>query len=287
MTAAAITGDRDRKVKACLITGAAGDIGRRLRRLMKGLYPAFVLTDRVAPTDLEPGEDFRVADLADAAAVERTLQGIDAVVHLGAVSVEGDWESILSANIVGTYNLFEAARRQGVARVVFASSFHTIGFYPRSRRIGTDALVRPDTRYGMSKACGEAMAALYAFKYGMRVLCIRIGNIADKPADLRRLSGWCQPEDLVQLIRIGLEHPDLRHEVVWGISANERAWWDNEAAFRLGYRPLGNAETMRDHALAGQAALPPDPIGDQFQGGPYASAEFVGDIGRIRLAPSR
>ncbi|MSP89352.1 MAG: NAD(P)-dependent oxidoreductase [Alphaproteobacteria bacterium] len=282
-----MTDSGDRQVKTCLITGAAGDIGGRLRRLMKGLYPALVLTDRVAPKDLEPSEDFRAADLADLGAVEGALRGVDAVVHLGAVSVEGDWESILSANIVGTYNVFEAARRQGVARVVFASSFHTIGFYPRNRRIGTDALVRPDTRYGMSKACGEAMAALYAFKYGVRVLCIRIGNIADKPADLRRLSGWCHPEDLVQLIRIGLEHPDLRHEVVWGISANERAWWDNKAAFRLGYQPIGNAETMRDYALAGQAALPPDPIGDRLQGGPYASAEFVGDIRRIRLAPSR
>jgi uronate dehydrogenase len=279
--------DGDREVKTCLITGAAGDIGRRLRRLMKGLYPTIGLTDRAIPADLEPGEIFRAADLTDLAAVEDVLRGVDAVVHLGAVSAEGDWESILSANIVGTYNVFEAARRQGVARVVFASSFHTIGFYPRSRRIGTDALVRPDTRYGMSKACGEAMAALYAFKYGLRVLCIRIGNIADKPADLRRLSGWCQPEDLVQLIRIGLEHPDLHHEVVWGISANERAWWDNETAFRLGYRPVGNAETMRDHALAGQAKLPPDPIGDRLQGGPFASAEFVGDVGRIRLAPSR
>lgn len=282
MTAAAMTDTGDRSIKTCLITGASGDIGRRLRRLMKGLYPALVLTDRVAPADLEPGEEFRAADLADAVAVERTLQGIDAIVHLGAVSVESDWPSILSANIVGTYNLFEAARRQGVARVVFASSFHTVGFYPRSRRIGTDALVRPDSRYGMSKACGEAMAALYAFKFGLRVLCIRIGNIADRPADLRRLSGWCQPEDLVQLIRIGIEHPDLHYEVVWGISANERAWWDNEAAFRLGYKPVGNAETMRDHALAGQATLPPDPIGDQLQGGPFASAEFAGDIRRIR-----
>jgi uronate dehydrogenase len=181
------------------------------------------------------------------------------------------------ANIVGCYNLFEAARRHGVKRIVFASSNHVVGFYRRKRRIGTNALVRPDSRYGVSKAFGEALGAYYADKFGLRVLCIRIGNFTDKPADIRRMSIWISPDDLVQLIRIGLEHPDLRYEVVYGASDNARGWWDNEAAFRLGYRPIGRAEDYLAHALAGQEKLPADPIGDEFEGGPFCSAEFVGD----------
>src|SRR5262249_48801686 len=171
----------------------------------------------------------------------------------------------------------EAARRAGVKRVVFASSNHAIGFYPRSQRIGVDVRVRPDSRYGVSKAFGEALGALYAFKHGLRVTCLRIGNVADLPVDRRRLSIWLKPEDLVQLIRIGLEHPDIRYEIFFGASDNDRGWWDNAAAFRHGYRPTGRAETHRDAALAAQQGLAPDPIGDWYQGGPFCSDEFDGD----------
>ena len=131
---------------------------------------------------------------------------------------------------------------------MFASSNHVVGFYPRQRRIGVDAPVRPDSRYGVSKAFGEALAALYAYKHGLRVTCLRIGNVGDVPADRRRLSIWLAPQDLVQLIRIGLEHPDIRYEIFYGASDNARGWWDNSAAFRLGYRPQGRAE---DHGAAG------------------------------------
>src|SRR5262245_15614721 len=166
-----------------LITGAAGDIGTRLRRLLKRTYPHLRLSDVRAPTDLDADELFIKADLADMAAVERIVDGVDGIIHLGGFSVEGPWETILNANIIGCYNLFEAARRHGVERIVFASSNHAVGFYPRRRRIGTHAPVRPDSRYGVSKAFGEALGALYAFKYGLRVTCIRIGNVADAPVD--------------------------------------------------------------------------------------------------------
>jgi uronate dehydrogenase len=259
-----------------LITGAAGDIGRRLRVLLKGVYPHLRLSDLKTP-DLAPDEVFVKAELANMAEVEKAVAGVDGIVHLGGFSVEGPWETILNANIIGCYNLFEAARRHGVARVVFASSNHAVGFYPRNRRIGIDAPVRPDSRYGVSKAFGEALGALYAFKYGLRVLCIRIGNVADAPVDKRRLSIWIKPEDLVQLVRIGLEHPDLRHEIFYGASDNDRGWWDNEAAFRYGYRPAGRSEDHRDAALAAQAKLPPDPVGDWYQGGPFCSDEYEGE----------
>ncbi len=265
------------KANRVLLTGAAGGVGTMLRRLLKGVYAELRLSDIVKPADLGKDDEFVQADLADMAAVEKIVEGVDGIIHMGGVSVEKPWEAIHQANIVGGYNLFEAARRHGVKRVVFASSNHAVGFYRRNRRIGTEVPVRPDSRYGVSKAFGEALAALYADKYGLRVLCIRIGNVTDKPADMRRLSIWVSPDDLVQLIRIGLEHPSLTYEIVYGASDNARSWWDNAAAFRLGYRPAGRAEDHLAHALEGQARLPRDPIGDLFEGGPFCSSEFAGD----------
>jgi uronate dehydrogenase len=260
-----------------LVTGAAGGIGTRLRKLLDGVYPVLRWSDLRAPSDLARDPSFVQADLADLAQVEKLVEGVDGIVHLGGESVEQPWDAILRANIVGCYNLFEAARRKGVKRVVFASSNHAVGFYLRERRIGVNAPVRPDSRYGVSKAFGESFGSLYALKHGLRVTCIRIGNFADAPADLRRLSIWLKPEDLVQLIRIGLEHPDLHYEIFFGVSDNARGWWDNETAFRYGYRPTGRAEDYAAAALAAQEKLPADPIGDRYEGGPFCSDEFDGD----------
>ena len=166
-----------------LLTGAAGDIGGRLRRLLKPVYPELRLSDIRKPADLRPDEPFVAADLARLEEVETAVEDIEGIIHLGGHSVEGTWDTILQANIVGCYNLFEAARRKGVKRVVFASSNHAVGFYPRFHRIGVDVTVRPDSRYGVSKAFGEALGSLYADKHGLRVLCLRIGNVGDRPLD--------------------------------------------------------------------------------------------------------
>jgi uronate dehydrogenase len=265
-------------MQTVLITGASGGIGTRLRSLLKGVYPRLRLSDLKAPADLAADEAFVAADLADLAAVERVVDGVDGIVHLGGFSVEGPWETILQSNIIGCYNLFEAARRHGVERVVFASSNHAVGFYPRQRKIGVDEPVRPDSRYGVSKAFGEALAALYAYKHGLKVTSIRIGNFGDVPVDRRRLSIWLAPQDLLQLIRIGLEHPDIRCEIFYGASDNARAWWDNATAFRFGYRPQGLAEDHSAQALAADAKLAADPIGDWYQGGPFCSDEFTDGI---------
>lgn len=259
-----------------LLTGASGGVGRRLRRLLQGVYPTLRLSDRVKPDDLRPDEEFVQADLTDMAALARAVEGIDGIVHLGGYSIEGSWEQILQANIVGCHNLFETARQCGVQRVVFASSNHAVGFYPRTATIPPEVIPLPDTRYGVSKVFGEALGALYAYKHGLRVLSIRIGNVDDKPIDRRRLSIWLKPEDLAQLIRIGLEHPDIRYEVVYGASDNARGWWDNANAYRLGYKPSGVAEDHVAHAMAEQAKLPPDPVGDAFQGGSFCSLEYDG-----------
>lgn len=269
-------------MKKVLVTGAAGGVGTQLRKLMKGLYPQIVWSDINTPPDIASDETFVKADLADMAAVERLVDGVEGVVHLGGFSVEGPWETILNANIVGCYNMFEAARKHRVKRIVFASSNHAMGFYPRRRRVGVGEPVRPDSRYGVSKAFGEALGAMYAFKHGLRVTCLRIGNFGDAPLDRRRLSIWLAPQDLVQLIRIGLEHPDLRYEIFYGASDNDRSFWDNEAAFRYGYKPQGRSEEFRDSALAAQAKLPPDPVGDWYQGGPFCSAEYdAGDVSPV------
>lgn len=268
-------------MKKILITGASGDVGSRLRKIFKGVYPDIRISDIKKPVDLRADEQFVQADLANIGEVEKIVDGIEGIVHLGGFSVEGPWETILNSNIVGCYNLFEAARRARVKRIIFATSNHAVGFYPRIRRIGTNDAVRPDSRYGVSKAFGEALGAMYAFKYGIGVTGLRIGNVADAPADLRRLSIWLHPEDLAQLVRIGLEHPDIRYEIFYGVSDNARAFWDNEAAFRFGYKPKYRAEDFRDHALAAQAKLPADPVGDWYQGGPFCSNEFESDPGAL------
>jgi uronate dehydrogenase len=92
---------------------------------------------------------------------------------------------------------------------------------------------------------------------------------------------WLSPEDLVQLIRIGLEHPDLEYEIFYGASFNERTWWDNSRAHAFGYRPTGRAEDFREQAMAEQAKLAPDPVGDYYQGGTFCAQEFAGDTGKV------
>jgi uronate dehydrogenase len=144
--------------------------------------------------------------------------------------------------------------------VVFASSNHAVGFYPRTQRIGVGVTVRPDSRYGVSKSFGEALGALYADKHGLGVTCLRIGDVSDAPNDQRQLSIWLKPEDLLQLVRIGLEHPDIRYEIFYGVSDNAASWWDNSNAQRFGYCPEGHAEDFRKDALAAHAKLEPAPF---------------------------
>src|ERR1700737_3100731 len=250
-------------MQTVLVTGAAGGIGTRLRQLLKGFYPNIRLGDAKRPADLAADETFVEADLASMPAVETAVAGVDGIRHLGGFSAEAPGDTIPQAQTIGCANLCGAARRHRVERVVFASSNHAVGFFPRRRRIGVDAAVRPDSRYGVSKAFGEGIAALYAFKHGLRVTSIRIGNFGAVPVDRRRLSIWIAPEDLAQLIRIGLDHPDIRCGVFYGIWDNARGWWDNSSAFRFGYRPTHAAEDHSAEALAAQSKLPRDSAGDR------------------------
>jgi uronate dehydrogenase len=257
-----------------LITGAGGGIGRSLRANLQGVYPVLRLSDRVPLEEGRPGEEVDRTELGEMAEVERMVAGVDGIIHLGGISGEDQWEAILRSNIIGTYNLFEAARRAQVKRIIVATSNHAVGFYSREQTIDHRVVPRPDSRYGVSKAFAEGLASLYADKHGIGFLCTRIGNFGPKPIDKRRLSIWISPRDYTQLVRIGLEHPDIRYEIVYGVSNNRRSWYDNSNAERLGYRPLDNSEPYAEAVLSAEAGHSADPIAERYQGGTFCAAEY-------------
>jgi uronate dehydrogenase len=264
-------------MKTILITGAAGDVGSHLRRELAGKYN-LLLSDIKPVKALAAGEKSLRGDVAKMRDMLRVTKGADAIVHLGGFSVEGPWEMILRANIVGCYNLFEAARRNGVKRVLFASSNHATGFYKRDEKIDHRVYPKPDSRYGVSKAFGEQVGSLYAHKYGMEVFCMRIGNVTVAPPDKRRLSNWISPRDFALLVSVGIDNPDIRFEIVYGVSDNTRNWYDNSNAHRLGYKPQDNAERFAAEVLAKEK--PGDPRAEMYQGGNFVFAEIGGDPSR-------
>ncbi|NBM15640.1 NAD(P)-dependent oxidoreductase [Streptomyces sp. GC420] len=244
--------------RTVLITGAAGGVGT----LMRGLLPAYGYRLRLldlVPVEGEP--DAVTADLGDREAVREAVRGVDAIVHLGGISLEAPFEKILHANIVGTYNLYEAAREEGVRRVVFASSNHAVGYTPRP--VGDDPLVpadtphRPDTRYGLSKAFGEDLAQFYWDKHGVESVSIRIGSCFVEPTSVRMLSLWLSPGDCARLLDAALRAEHVGHTVVYGSSANTRLWWDLSTARALGYEPRDDSEQYAEKLIAEHGE--PDP----------------------------
>jgi uronate dehydrogenase len=262
-------------MKTILITGAAGDVGSHLRRELAGRY-RLRLSDRRPVGDLAASEEFVAADIASTEGLEAVVRGVDAIVHLGGFSVEGPWETILQANIIGFHNVLEAARRAGVRRFLFATSNHAVGFYRRDETIDHTVYPKPDSRYGVSKVFGEALGSLYADKYGMEVFNIRIGNVNPQPVDKRRLAIWISPRDLAQLVTIGIEHPDVRFEIVYGVSGNQRSWYDNSNARRLGYRPQDDSEAWAAEVLAKEKPGA-HPSSEVYQGGNFVVSEIGGD----------
>jgi uronate dehydrogenase len=260
-----------------LLTGAAGHLGRELRARLAGRFPVLRLSDMAEMAPARDGEEVVRCDLADAAGVNALCRDVDAILHFGGRSTEADWDTILSANIIGAVNLWEAARRASVKRIIFASSNHVIGLYRRETRIDHRVPAAPDSRYGVSKAFGEDLAALYAYKHGIRAFCIRIGSSFAAPADTRQLSTWLSFDDLVRLIEVGLA-ADYTNEIVYGVSDNRASWWDNANAARLGYRPHDSADGFADR-VAG--AKPGHPVAERTQGGAFSSTEFEGDPSKL------
>ena len=257
--------------RTVLLTGAAGGVGGFLRASLPGYGYRLRLTDLV-PVPGEP--DALRVDLADQAAVRAAVRGVDAVVHLGGLSTENSFENILDANIRGSYHLYEAARLEGVRRVVFASSSHTVGFVPRPEQPGPDPLPvdvpsRPDTYYGLSKCFGESLASLYADRYDVQTVSIRIGSCYERPGDARMLSTWLSPADAGRLVHAALSAPRVHHSVVYGISGNTRGWWDLAPARALGYEPQDDSEAYAAEVIAAHGELVPGTPEYRFLGGAF------------------
>ncbi|MEU6572804.1 NAD(P)-dependent oxidoreductase [Streptomyces sp. NPDC046805] len=244
--------------RTVLLTGAAGGLGT----LMRSLLPEYGYTLRLFDARPVAGEpDAITADLGDTDALREAVRGVDAIVHLAGISLEAPFEQILRSNIEGTYHLYEAARREGVARIVFASSNHAVGFTPVPRDgtplipVGTPR--RPDTFYGLSKSFGEDLAQLYWDRHGLETVSVRIGSCFPEPTSVRMLSIWLSPADAARLFHSALTAEGVGHTVVYGSSANTRLWWDLTAARALGYDPRDDSEPYAARLLAERGV--PDP----------------------------
>jgi uronate dehydrogenase len=254
-----------------LLTGAAGALGRVLRPRLRRLCRILRVSDIAAMEAAGAGEEAIVAPLQDAAAMHALVADVEAIVHLGGVSVEGPFGPILEANIVGAWNLYEAARKHGTKRIVFASSNHVTGFYRQDEVVGTADPMRPDGHYGLSKAFGENLSRFYFDRYGLETVCLRIGSSFPEPKDRRMLATWLSYDDLERLVVASLTAPVVGHSVVYGMSDNRTTWWDNTSAAHLGYRPQDSSESFRAAAETREPRLDPADPAVRFQGGGFVT----------------
>ncbi|MGW0556300.1 NAD-dependent epimerase/dehydratase family protein [Streptomyces sp. NPDC002926] len=263
--------------RTVLLTGAAGGLGT----LMRGLLPAYGYELRLFDaTPIEGVPEAVTADLADKEALREAVRGVDAIIHLAGISLEAPFEKILRANIEGTYNLYEAAREEGIGRIVFASSNHAVGFTPRpqgqppfapDQLIPIDTPRRPDTFYGLSKCFGEDLAQLYWDLHGLETVSVRIGSCFMEPTSVRMLSVWMSPGDGARLFHAALTAEHVGHAVVYGSSANTRLWWDLTTARALGYEPQDDSEQYAEKLVAQQGELDPDNPDHAHLGGHFTT----------------
>jgi uronate dehydrogenase len=256
-----------------LLTGASGRLGYGLAHALAEAGFALRLTDlRPFPSALPRGAEMTVADLGDRAAVAALAEGCRAILHFGGLPNESQgFEAILHANLRGAYHVFEAARRAG-ARVVFASSNHTIGFHerpaPGAPRLDADCAYRPDTFYGLSKLYGEQLGRLYWDKHGLESVHLRIGSCTPEPTDARMLATWLSPADLARACIAAVRAERTGWAVIWGASANPDSFWGEDDRARIGWAPHDSAEPWRAR-LAGKVSG--DPVAERFQGGDFCS----------------
>jgi len=253
-----------------LITGASGQLGSVLRDAEPRLATVLRLFDR-QPIEALKGEELVLGDIRNLDDMMAATDGIDAVVHLAGIPTEPSMPSdasvaeLMDTNIRGTYNVFESARRSGCARVVFASTNHVTGYHPVQSMIGPETSLAPDSYYAVTKTFGEALGRLYHDKYGLDVICIRIGSCRRQPLETRHLSTWLSYGDFTSLVRCCLTARGLGYLVTYGVSANTRTWWLDPSWERLGYRPQDNAEDFAERFHATELF--------RFQGGAVADAK--------------
>jgi uronate dehydrogenase len=255
-----------------LLTGAAGGLGQALRSRLSQNCDVLRLSDKVDLGPAQPNEECVVADLAQASQVDAAVAGCQAIVHMGGISVEAPFEAIMQANILGVYHLYEAARRHGVKRVIFASSNHVVGFYRQGETITADHPPRPDSFYGVSKAFGEDLSRFYFDRWGIETACVRIGSSFPEPKDRRMLATWLSHDDLHRLVSACLSTPILGHSIVFGMSNNAVTWWDNSRARHVGFVPADTSDVFRDAVFA---RTPTPDLNDPaaiYQGGAFVLA---------------
>lgn len=261
--------------KPVLLTGASGALGRVLTRALADRGWTLRLTDRVPfPDPLPEGARFHGADLEDGAAVLRIAEGCGTILHFGGISVEHPFETVIGPNIRGLYHAYEAARREG-ARMVFASSNHTIGFHERTAVLDDDCALAPDGFYGLSKAYGEMMGRLYRDKHGVESVFLRIGSCFPEPTDARMLATWLSYGDLTRLVARATLAPDLGPErclVIWGASNNSRmTWWRRDGRATIAWAPRDSADPYAQ-ALADKVS--DDGIAERYQGGGFCARDY-------------
>ena len=262
----------DAPAKPVLLTGASGNLGRMLTKALAAEGWTLRLTDITPfPDPVPAGATFTKADLNDGVTILRLAEGCGAIVHLGGVSVERPFEEILGPNIRGLYHIYEAARRER-ARVIFASSNHSIGFHERTESIAADTQFLPDGFYGLSKAYGELMGRLYWFKHGVESVFIRIGSSFPEPVNARMLASWLSYPDLSRLIVRCVVTEKVGLRVVWGASDNARmTWWRDDDRAMLGWAPRDSADPFAGQ-LAGKVSN--DPIEERYMGGNFCSLDY-------------
>jgi uronate dehydrogenase len=269
-------------MKRLVLTGAAGRLGSHLRESLSTLTDELVSSDIVEDMGkLYPNETYVKADLANYDEIHALLAGADMVVHFGAMGDEADFNTILGPNIVGAFNIWEAAYQHDVPRIVYASSIHAVGMYDKTEYIDTEVPHRPDTYYGLAKCFAEDLARMYWEKRRVEAVCLRILSCA-KVTNARALGTWLSYDDLIQLVQRAIDTPVTGFSVVYGVSDNDRAPVDNSKAHHLGFRPKDNAEQFAEQVLA--EAPPPDinDLGITKHGGPFASVA-LGNSGQAAM----
>ncbi len=256
-------------MRRLLITGAGGGLGRAMRKRLAPMAEMLRLSDIVDLGEAAPGEELVTCDLGDADAVHRLVEGCDAILHLGGISTEDKFSKIMNANLLGLFNLYEAARAHGQPRILFASSNHTVGFYRQDEHLDVNAPMKPDGLYGVSKCFGEALARMYFEKFGQETAIVRIGSCMEKPTNYRMLSTWMSYDDFAGMIGCVFRAPLLGCPVIWGVSDNDSRWWDNSAASFIGWRPKDNAERFRAELEASVPRPAPDAPIARYQGGQF------------------
>jgi uronate dehydrogenase len=244
--------------KKVLVTGASGHLGGMLFKAMAEIGYNNLLGTDIKKKFIKKNEKFISANLKNFKSTLKITKGVYAIVHFGAIPIEDTKQNILQNNIIGTYNLFEAARINKVKRIIFASSNHAVGFHRRTTKLNELSTQRPD----------------------IKSMCIRIGSCLKTPEDRRHVSTWISYADLTQLVDIGIKHKSIHHEIVYGASKNKKSWWNNSKAYKLGYKPKDSADRFNSNLLSKNEYK--DKMALLFQGGVFTSANFKGNIKKIK-----